>query len=63
MTGQALRAPQFGVWSSLPPRTDNPAARTWAPCPLDLKARLGALRDEAAARAQAQRVQAPDCWR
>lgn len=63
MTAQALRAPQYGVRSTMPPSTDNPAARFWAPCPLDLRARLGALRDEAAARAQAQRVQAPDCWR
>lgn len=63
MIAQPLTAPQFGVWSSLPPRTDNPAARTWAPCPLDLRARLGALRDEAAARAQALSVRAPDCWR
>jgi len=50
-------APQFGIRPV--PRL---AAEKPAPCPAHIAARLAALRTEAAARAQAQRAQAPDVW-
>jgi hypothetical protein len=41
---QPLRAPQYGVWGELPPRTDNPAARTHAPMPAAARELLARLR-------------------
>lgn len=45
-----FRAPQYGVWASIPPATDNPAARRPIPAPPSIAARLAALRAEFAAR-------------
>ncbi|WP_455342457.1 hypothetical protein [Variovorax durovernensis] len=59
---QAIVAPQFGVWSSLAPMTDNPAAQPPKPAPCVL-AHLRVLRNEAHARAVAQVRRAPEVWR
>lgn len=59
---QALVAPQYGVWSSLAPMTDNPAAQPRPPAP-SVIAHLRVLRHEALARATAQVRRAPEVWR
>lgn len=58
---QAIVAPQLGVWSSLAPSTDNPAARV-PPCPQHIKARLAVLRAEAHARYSELVRKAPDTF-
>jgi hypothetical protein len=58
---QAIVAPHLGVWSSLPPLTDNPAARPKPPAQ-SIVARLAVLRAEAYARAAEQIRQRPDLW-
>lgn len=58
---QPIVAPQLGVWSSLAPLTDNPAARV-PPCPQSIRAHLAVLRAEAYARAVAQAKSAPGLW-
>jgi len=55
----AFRAPQLGLWGTMPPKTDNPAAAGPVPCPLAVKARIDVLRAEALARAQAACRAAP----
>ncbi|MES2251107.1 MAG: hypothetical protein V4645_27790 [Pseudomonadota bacterium] len=59
---QAIVAPQYGVWSSLAPMTDNPAAQPARP-PQSILAHLAVLRAEAYARAAAQVRRAPEVWR
>jgi len=59
---QAIIAPQFGVWSSLAPATDNPAAQPPRP-PQSILAHLAVLRAEAYARAAEQVRRAPEVWR
>lgn len=59
---QAIIAPHLGVWSSLAPSTDNPAAQP-PRAPQSIVARLAVLRAEAFARAAAQIKQRPDLWR
>lgn len=46
-----FRAPQFGVWASIPPATDNPAARRPVPPPPAIRERLRSLRFQFASRA------------
>lgn len=59
---QAIVAPHLGVWSSLAPATDNPAAQPPRP-PQSILARLAVLRAEAFARACEQVRRAPEVWR
>ena len=44
-----LRAPQLGIWSCIPPRTDNPAAPRAVPAPPAIRERLASLRAAAVA--------------
>lgn len=41
---RVLRAPQLGIWSGIPPRTDNPAAPRAVPAPPAIRERLAGLR-------------------
>lgn len=41
-----VHAPQYGLFGSLTPNTDNPDAVTRAPCPAHIRARLAALRED-----------------
>lgn len=49
--GQPIQAPQYGVWSTLPPRTDNPAAPRPVPAPAYVQAYKEALRAAVTGRA------------
>lgn len=44
LQAQVLRAPQLGLWSGMPPPTDNPAARAAAPVPAFARELLARLR-------------------
>lgn len=62
MNAQQIQAPQYGVWCSMPPATDNPAAQ--APrMPAETRARLKVLREECRRSAMARVLAAPDVWR
>lgn len=62
MNAQAIVAPQYGVWCSMAPATDNPAAQV-PRMPADIRVRLRVLRDEARRTAVARVLAAPEVWR
>lgn len=62
MQAQAIRAPQFGVWSTMPPATDNPAAECPAPIPPAIREKLAALRAACYNTSSLRCAQHPDVW-
>lgn len=64
MNAAQFRAPQYGVFSTMPPTSDNPAdASRPAKCPDLIALQLRALRNEAAERAAFKRRTAPSIFR
>lgn len=63
MNAQVMRAPQYGLWSGLVPRSDNPAnALLPVRCPDLIKLQLLQFRNEAKERAALQRLSGGGLW-
>ena len=63
MTNQSLVAPQYGLWSNMVPRTDNPAAAGLpVRCPDLIRLQLLQFRNEANERAALLRLRGGGLW-